>query len=93
MAAVAPCNALQHKIAKLYNSAQEFTLRHLSLCHGGERVRSYFRFLAGWMAHFPGRMPEVPSIATVAGYAGFGAFCFLVSVLLLSVVAWRRKRA
>jgi len=35
----------------------------------------------------------VPSIATVAGYAGFGAFYFLVSALLLSIGAWRRKNA
>jgi uncharacterized membrane protein HdeD (DUF308 family) len=49
--------------------------------------------LAGAVFIFQARLPDVPSIATVAGYAGFGAFYFLVSALSLSVVAWRRKRA
>jgi uncharacterized membrane protein HdeD (DUF308 family) len=35
----------------------------------------------------------VPTISTVAGYAGFGAFYFLVSVLALQVGAWRGKSA
>ncbi|WP_322402380.1 DUF308 domain-containing protein [Massilia luteola] len=34
-----------------------------------------------------------PTIATVAGYAGFGAFYFLVSALSLHAVAWRRRGA
>jgi hypothetical protein len=49
--------------------------------------------LAGAVFIFQSRMPEEPSIATVAGYAGFGAFYFLVSALSLSVKAWRRKNA
>jgi uncharacterized membrane protein HdeD (DUF308 family) len=35
----------------------------------------------------------VPTIATVAGYAGFGAFYFLVSALSLHAGAWRRRSA
>ena len=35
----------------------------------------------------------MPSIATVIGYAGFGAFYFLVSALWLSAGALRRKSA
>ena len=37
--------------------------------------------------------PEPPALATVVGYAGFGAFYFLVSALWLTVSARRRKRA
>lgn len=39
------------------------------------------------------RMPEPPSIANVAGYAGLGAFYFLVSAVWLSLTHMRRKRA
>lgn len=48
--------------------------------------------LAGTAFLFQAGAPEVPSVNTVAGYAGFGAFYFLVSALTLSVRAWRRKR-
>jgi hypothetical protein len=49
--------------------------------------------LAGGVFIFQSQTPTVPSIATVAGYAGFGGFYFLVSTLLLSVKAMRRKAA
>jgi len=39
--------------------------------------------LAGAVFIGQARMPAEPTIATVAGYAGFGAFYFLVSALLL----------
>jgi hypothetical protein len=39
------------------------------------------------------RTSAVPTISTVAGYAGFGAFYFLVSALALQAGAWRRKSA
>ena len=46
--------------------------------------------LAGGVFISQAQTPTVPSIATVAGYAGFGAFYFLVSALLLSAKARRR---
>jgi uncharacterized membrane protein HdeD (DUF308 family) len=49
--------------------------------------------LAGAVFVFQAQAPATPSIATVAGYAGFGAFYFLVSALSLSITAWRRKSA
>jgi uncharacterized membrane protein HdeD (DUF308 family) len=49
--------------------------------------------LAGAVFVFQAQSPAVPSIATVAGYAGFGAFYFLVSALSLSIAARRRKTA
>jgi uncharacterized membrane protein HdeD (DUF308 family) len=49
--------------------------------------------LAGAFFIFQAQTPTVPSIATVTGYAGFGAFYFLVSALSLSFAAWRRKTA
>lgn len=49
--------------------------------------------LAGAFFISQARMPVEPSIAILAGYAGFGAFYFLVSALLLTVGAWRRKIA
>jgi uncharacterized membrane protein HdeD (DUF308 family) len=49
--------------------------------------------LAGAAFIFQAQTPVVPSIATVAGYAGFGAFYFLVSALALSIGAWRRRNA
>ncbi len=39
------------------------------------------------------RMPEPPSIANIAGYAGLGAFYFLVSAVWRSVSRMRRKTA
>ncbi|MGO7428206.1 DUF308 domain-containing protein, partial [Rhizobium ruizarguesonis] len=39
------------------------------------------------------QMPEAPSIANIAGYAGLGAFYFLVSAVWRSVTQMRRKRA
>ena len=39
------------------------------------------------------RMPEPPSIANIAGYAGLGAFYFLVSAVWRSVSHMRRKTA
>ncbi|MBY5900257.1 DUF308 domain-containing protein [Rhizobium leguminosarum] len=39
------------------------------------------------------QLPEPPSIANVAGYAGLGAFYFLVSAAWRSVTQMRRKRA
>ena len=49
--------------------------------------------LAGAVFIFQARTPVVPSITTVAGYAGFGAFYFFISAMSLSVGAWRRRRA
>ncbi len=48
--------------------------------------------LAGAVFIGQARMPAEPTVATVAGYAGFGAFYFLVSALLLQFRA-RRLRA
>jgi uncharacterized membrane protein HdeD (DUF308 family) len=48
--------------------------------------------LAGAVFIFQAQTPTVPSIATVAGYAGFGAFYFLVSAIILSFRAARRTR-
>jgi uncharacterized membrane protein HdeD (DUF308 family) len=39
------------------------------------------------------QMPELPSIANVAGYAGVGAVYFLVSAVWLSVTRMRRAKA
>ncbi|MBY5720324.1 DUF308 domain-containing protein [Rhizobium leguminosarum] len=39
------------------------------------------------------QMPEPPSIANIAGYAGLGAFYFLVSAVWRSVTQMWRKRA
>jgi uncharacterized membrane protein HdeD (DUF308 family) len=49
--------------------------------------------LAGAFFIFQAGLPAMPSIATVTGYAGFGAFYFLVSALWLSVGAARRRNA
>jgi hypothetical protein len=49
--------------------------------------------LAGATFIFQARAPQVPSVATLAGYAGFGAFYFLVSAVTLSVRARRRRNA
>lgn len=47
--------------------------------------------LAGAFFIYQAQTPTVPSIATVTGYAGFGAFYFLVSALSLKLAARRRK--
>jgi hypothetical protein len=49
--------------------------------------------LAGAFFIYQAGMPAMPSIATVVGYAGFGAFYFLVSALWLSTGGLRRKSA
>ncbi len=49
--------------------------------------------LAGAVFVYQAQSPVVPSIATVAGYAGFGAFYFLVSAISLSITAKRRQQA
>lgn len=49
--------------------------------------------LAGGFFIAQARLPEVPSIANVAGYAGVGAFYFLVSAVWLSVGTLRRRAA
>lgn len=47
--------------------------------------------LAGAFFISKARLPVEPSIAILAGYAGFGAFYFLVSALMLTLAAWRGK--
>lgn len=47
--------------------------------------------LAGGFFIFQATQAAMPSVATVAGYAGFGAVWFLVAAVTLSVKAWRRK--
>jgi hypothetical protein len=49
--------------------------------------------LAGGFFIYQAQLPAEPSVATVAGYAGFGAFYFLVSGIALTVRAARRKAA
>lgn len=49
--------------------------------------------LAGAVFIFQAGAPAEPTVATFAGYAGFGAFYFLVSALALGVRAMRRKAA
>jgi uncharacterized membrane protein HdeD (DUF308 family) len=49
--------------------------------------------LAGAFFIHQASAPAMPSIATVIGYAGFGAFYFLVSALWLNAAAWRGKNA
>lgn len=49
--------------------------------------------LAGAFFIYQAGQPAMPSIATVIGYAGFGAFYFLVSALWLSMGALRRRHA
>jgi len=49
--------------------------------------------LAGAFFIFQAGQAAMPSIASVTGYAGFGAFYFLVSALWLSVGALRRRHA
>lgn len=45
--------------------------------------------LAGAVFLFQAQKPALPSIATVAGYAGFGAFYFLLSAAARTFKAWR----
>jgi uncharacterized membrane protein HdeD (DUF308 family) len=52
---------------------------------GGQSV------VAGALFIFQAQMPQEPSISTVAGYAGVGAFYFLVSATWLSVTHMRRS--
>lgn len=47
--------------------------------------------VAGALFIFQAQMPEEPSISAVAGYAGVGAFYFLVSAIWLSVTLSRRS--
>ncbi|MBZ9792185.1 DUF308 domain-containing protein [Rhizobium sp. 3T7] len=47
--------------------------------------------VAGALFIFQAQMPQEPSISTVAGYAGVGAFYFLVSAIWLSVALSRRS--
>jgi uncharacterized membrane protein HdeD (DUF308 family) len=47
--------------------------------------------VAGALFLFQAQMPQEPSISTVAGYAGVGAFYFLVSAIWLSVILSRRS--
>jgi uncharacterized membrane protein HdeD (DUF308 family) len=49
--------------------------------------------LAGAVFIFQAQSASVPSITTIAGYAGFGAFYFLVSALTLTIGTWRRRNA
>lgn len=49
--------------------------------------------LAGAFFIYQAGQPAMPSIATVTGYAGFGAFYFLVSALWLSAASLRRRHA
>lgn len=46
--------------------------------------------LAGGFFIYQAQLPATPSVATVAGYAGFGAFYFLVSAIALTVRSRRR---
>lgn len=47
--------------------------------------------VAGALFIFQAQMPQEPSISTVAGYAGVGAFYFLVSAISLTVALSRRS--
>ncbi|AGB73164.1 MULTISPECIES: DUF308 domain-containing protein [Rhizobium] len=47
--------------------------------------------VAGALFIFQAQMPQEPSISTVAGYAGVGAFYFLVSAIWLSIALSRRS--
>lgn len=47
--------------------------------------------VAGALFMVQAQMPQEPSISTVAGYAGVGAFYFLVSAIWLSVTISRRS--
>ncbi|CAN7765292.1 MULTISPECIES: DUF308 domain-containing protein [Rhizobium] len=47
--------------------------------------------VVGALFIFQAQMPQEPSISTVAGYAGVGAFYFLVSAIWLSIALSRRS--
>ncbi|RLL64615.1 DUF308 domain-containing protein [Ochrobactrum soli] len=47
--------------------------------------------VAGALFIFQAQMPQEPSISTVAGYAGVGAFYFLVSAIWLTIALSRRN--
>lgn len=47
--------------------------------------------VAGTLFLFQAQMPQQPSISTVVGYAGLGAFYFLLSAIWLSVTISRRN--
>lgn len=47
--------------------------------------------VAGALFIFQAQMPQEPSISTVAGYAGVGAFYFLVSATSLTIALSRRS--
>ncbi|MGP4753410.1 DUF308 domain-containing protein [Agrobacterium pusense] len=47
--------------------------------------------VVGALFIFQAQMPQEPSIATVAGYAGVGAFYFLVSAIWLTIALSRRS--
>lgn len=47
--------------------------------------------VAGALFIFQAQMPQEPSISTVAGYAGVGAFYFLVSAIWLTIALSRRS--
>lgn len=49
--------------------------------------------LAGGFFIYQAQLPAVPTVASLAGYAGFGAFYFLLSALWLGVSARRKARA
>jgi len=49
--------------------------------------------LAGGFFIYQSQLPAVPTIASLVGYAGFGAFYFLVSAIWLTVRAARRRSA
>ncbi|MBY3053921.1 DUF308 domain-containing protein [Rhizobium laguerreae] len=49
--------------------------------------------VAGALFIFQAQMPQEPSISTVAGYAGVGAFYFLVSAIWLTIALSRRSDA
>jgi uncharacterized membrane protein HdeD (DUF308 family) len=66
---------------------KEFGAQWAMILSGGQSA------LAGGFFIFQAQQSAMPSVATVAGYAGFGAFYFLVSGVSLSVRAWRRDKA
>ncbi len=48
--------------------------------------------LAGAFFIVQAQQPAMPTIATVAGYAGVGAVYFLVSAVSMQIAAWRRVK-
>lgn len=47
--------------------------------------------LAGGFFIYQAQLPLTPTVGTVAGYAGFGGFYFLVSAIMLTIRARRQK--